>query len=164
MRGGGSLCPAALLQADETERDRGREIHQMPEEGGSAKDCSPIPGHIPYSPWNSPGQNTGTGSRSLLQGNLPNSGIEPRSPALQADCLPAEPPGKPTAVVKDTRTPVITAALVTTDRTWKQPSCPSAGEWIKKWDMHMMEYYSAMKKNKNGSFLEMRMDTETRRN
>ena len=28
-------------------------------------------------------------------GDLPNSGIEPRSPALQADCLPSEPPGKP---------------------------------------------------------------------
>ena len=26
--------------------------------------------------------------------DLPNSGIEPRSPALQADSLPAEPPGK----------------------------------------------------------------------
>ena len=28
-------------------------------------------------------------------GNLPDPGIEPRSPALQADSLPAEPPGKP---------------------------------------------------------------------
>ena len=28
-------------------------------------------------------------------GDLPNSGIEPRSPALQADPLPAEPQGKP---------------------------------------------------------------------
>ena len=26
---------------------------------------------------------------------LPNSGIEPRSPALQEDSLPTEPPGKP---------------------------------------------------------------------
>ena len=26
----------------------------------------------------------------LLQGDLPNPGIEPRSPALQADALPAE--------------------------------------------------------------------------
>ena len=43
----------------------------------------------------SSGQNTGVGSLSLLQGNLPNPGIEPRSPALQADSLPAEPPGKP---------------------------------------------------------------------
>ena len=28
-------------------------------------------------------------------GDLPNSGIEPRSPTLQADSLPAEPQGKP---------------------------------------------------------------------
>ena len=30
-------------------------------------------------------------------GDLPNPGIEPRSPALQADSLPAEPHGKPNA-------------------------------------------------------------------
>ena len=30
-------------------------------------------------------------------GDLPNPGIEPRSPALQADSLPSEPPGKPAA-------------------------------------------------------------------
>ena len=28
-------------------------------------------------------------------GDLPDPGIEPRSPALQADSLPSEPPGKP---------------------------------------------------------------------
>ena len=28
-------------------------------------------------------------------GNLPNPGIKPRSPALQVDSLPSEPPGKP---------------------------------------------------------------------
>ena len=28
-------------------------------------------------------------------GNLPNPGIKPKSPALQADSLPSEPPGKP---------------------------------------------------------------------
>ena len=46
------------------------------------------------SPWNSPGQNTGVGSRSLLQGIFP-TGIKPRSPTLQADSLPDEPQGKP---------------------------------------------------------------------
>ena len=51
--------------------------------------------HGLYSPWNSPGQNTGVGSLSLPQGNLPNPGIEPRSPALQADSLPVKPQGKP---------------------------------------------------------------------
>ena len=31
-------------------------------------------------------------------GDLPDPGIEPRSPALQADALPSEPPGKPKPV------------------------------------------------------------------
>ena len=51
--------------------------------------------HGLYSSWNSPGQNTGVGSCSLLQGNLPNSGIEPRSPTLQVNSLPVEPQGEP---------------------------------------------------------------------
>ena len=51
--------------------------------------------HGLYSPWNSPGQNTGVRSLSLLQGLFPSLGIEPRSPALRADSLPAQPQGKP---------------------------------------------------------------------
>ena len=48
--------------------------------------------HGLYIPQNSPGQNTGVGSLSLLQGiYLPNPGIEPRSPTLQVDSLPSEP-------------------------------------------------------------------------
>ena len=92
--------------------------------------------HGLYSSWNSPGQNTGVGSLSLLQGifptqglnpgllccwqilyqlshqeaqehwsgqpvpspaDLPDPGIEPGSPALQADSLPTELSGKPNA-------------------------------------------------------------------
>ena len=34
------------------------------------------------------------GCHSLLQGNLSNPRIKPGSPALQADSLPSEPPGK----------------------------------------------------------------------
>ena len=34
-----------------------------------------------------------------FSGDLPNPGIEPRSPALQADSLPFEPPGKPSRMV-----------------------------------------------------------------
>ena len=48
-----------------------------------------------YSPWNSPGKNTGVGSLSLLQGIFPTTGIKLRSLTLQADSLPAEPQGKP---------------------------------------------------------------------
>ena len=34
-------------------------------------------------------------------GDLPDPGIEPRSPALQADALTSEPPGKQTCVIRD---------------------------------------------------------------
>ena len=54
-------------------------------------DCSP-PG---FSLWESPGKNTGMGSQSLFQGIFLNQGWNPGSPALQADSLPAELPGKP---------------------------------------------------------------------
>ena len=43
---------------------------------------------------NSPGQNTGVGNHSLLQGIF-QSRNRTRSPMLQEDSLPAEPPGKP---------------------------------------------------------------------
>ena len=42
----------------------------------------------------SPGKNTTVGSLSILQGNLPNPGTKPRSPALQADSLLIQPSGK----------------------------------------------------------------------
>ena len=38
----------------------------------------------------SPGKNTGVGFHFLLQGILPDPGIEPRSPALERDSLPSE--------------------------------------------------------------------------
>ena len=37
-----------------------------------------------------------SGLPCLSPGDLPNTGIEPRSPTLQVDYLPSEPPGKPT--------------------------------------------------------------------
>ena len=36
-----------------------------------------------------------SGLTFLSPGDLPNPGIKPRSPALQTDALPSEPPGKP---------------------------------------------------------------------
>ena len=47
-----------------------------------------------------PSKNTGVGCHFLLQGNLPYSGIKPRSSALQADSLPSEPQHLPTLCVQ----------------------------------------------------------------
>ena len=48
-----------------------------------------------YSPWISPGQNTGVGKAFPPPGDLPNPGIEPRSPALQVESSPNELSGNP---------------------------------------------------------------------
>ena len=45
--------------------------------------------------WDSPGKNSGVGKPFPSPGDLPDPGIEPRSPALQVDCLRAESQGKP---------------------------------------------------------------------
>ena len=55
---------------------------------------------------------------------------------------------------RDTCTPMFIAELFIIARTWKQPRCPSADEWIRKlWYIHTMEYYSAIKKNSFASVL-----------
>ena len=52
-----------------------------------------------------------------------------------------------TQTEKDTCTPMFPAALFTIARTWKQPRCPLADEWIKKlWYIYTMEFYSAIKR------------------
>ena len=49
---------------------------------------------------------------------------------------------------------VFIAALFIIARTWEQPRCPSADEWIRKlWYLYTVEYYSAIKKNASESVL-----------
>ena len=51
-----------------------------------------------------------------------------------------------TIIQKGTCTPVLTAALFTIARIWKQPTCPLADKWIRKlWYIYTMEYYSTIK-------------------
>ena len=51
--------------------------------------------HEQYSPWNSPSQNRGVVSLSLLQGIFPTQGSNPGHLYCRLDSLPAEPQGKP---------------------------------------------------------------------
>ena len=56
---------------------------------------------------------------------------------------------------------MVTAALFTTARTWEQPKCSLTKERIKKMPcIHTVEYYSAIKRNKTGPFVETWMDLE----
>ena len=51
-------------------------------------------------------------------------------------------------IERDTCTMRFITALFTISRTWKQPRCPSADEWIRKlWYIYTMEYYSPIKNN-----------------
>ena len=53
------------------------------------------------------------------------------------------------------------AALSTIAKVWKEPKCPSMDEWIeKKWYIHTMEYYLAIKKNEILPFATMWMELE----
>ena len=54
---------------------------------------------------------------------------------------------------------MFTVAQFTIAETWKQPKCPSAGEWIKKmWYIYTVEYYLAIKKNEIMSLAATWMD------
>ena len=62
---------------------------------------------------------------------IPLLGIYPKNPE--------------TSTRKNICTPTFIAALFTTDKTWKQPKCPSADKWIEKiWYIYTLEYYAAV--------------------
>ena len=67
-----------------------------------------------------------------------------------------------TIIQKESCTKMFFAALFTIARTWKQPTCPSTDEWIKKmWYIYTMEYYSAIKRNEIVLFVVRWMDLES---
>ena len=67
-----------------------------------------------------------------------------------------------TRTERNTCTPMFIAAMFIIVRTWKQPRCPSADEWIRKlWYIYTMEYYSAIKKNSFESVLMRRIKLES---
>ena len=67
----------------------------------------------------SPGKTTGVDFHAFF---LPDPGIKPRSPALRADCLPSEPPGKPmnTGVVSLT---LLQGNFLTHEQNWGLQHC-----------------------------------------
>ena len=80
-------------------------------------DCSP-PGSFVHE--DSPGKNTGVELPFPPPGYLPNPGIKPRTPTLQVDSLPSEPPGKARGVRKSQ-----TQLSNWTTRTWMGASFPT---------------------------------------
>ena len=75
---------------------------------------------------------------------LKNLGIQPPyDPAIPLlSIYPEE-----SKIEKYTCIPMFIAALFTTARTWNLPMCPSTDEWIKKWCIYKMGYYSEIKRN-----------------
>ena len=68
---------------------------------------------------------------------------------------------KETRIERDTCTPMFIAALFIIARTWNQPRCPLADEWIRKlWYIYTMEYYSAIRRNTFESILMRWMNLE----
>ena len=67
-----------------------------------------------------------------------------------------------TIIQKNTYTLMLIDAVFAIVGMWKHPRCSSTDEWIKKmWRMYTKEYYSAIKRNKVGSFLEMCLDPDS---
>ena len=95
------LCPVLVLKDGGYSEERNEEVWGWKSESEVAQSCPTLCHPMDCSPpgssvhGNSPGKNTGWSGLSFpSQGDLPNSGIKPGSPALQIDALPSEPPGK----------------------------------------------------------------------
>ena len=69
--------------------------------------------HGLYSPWNSPGQNTGVGSRSLLQGIFPTQGSNPGLLHSKQIIYQLSYQGSPSNLTRDYQTHVSSTARLT---------------------------------------------------
>lgn len=65
-----------------------------------------------------------------------------------------------TIIREDTYTPMVTAALLTTARAWKQPRCPSVEEWVRRCGAQVQWDLSAIKKGKTVPFTATWVDLE----
>ena len=64
-------------------------------------------------------------------------------------------------IQRGTCTPMFIAAVLTIDKVWKEPKCPSTDEWInKKWFIYTVEYYLAVRKDEILPFATTWMELE----
>ena len=68
-------------------------LYHLNHQGSPIKFC--LQYHGLYSPWSSPGQNTGVGSLSLLQGIFPTQGSNPGLPHCRCILYPLSHKGRP---------------------------------------------------------------------
>ena len=67
-----------------------------------------------------------------------------------------------TPIQKNLCTPMFIAAQFIIAKSWKQPKCPSANEWIKKlWYIYIMEFYTAERKRELIPFATAWMELES---
>ena len=84
------------------------------------------------------GMQTSTATMENSGDSLKNEIELPYDPAIPLLDIHTE----ETRIDRDTCTPMFITALFTIAKTWKQPRCPSADEWIRKlWYIYTMEYY-----------------------
>jgi hypothetical protein len=84
--------------------------------------------------------------------------VLPEDPAIPLlGIYPEDPP----TCNKDSCSTMFIAVFFIIVRSWKEPRCPSAEEWIQKmWHIYTMEYYSAIKNNDFMEFLSKWMHLE----
>ena len=87
-----------------------------------------------FSPWNSPGQNAGVGSRSLLQGNFPTQRFKPGLLHCRWDSLPAEPEGRWELVRSPITSWQIDEETMETVRLYFPGLQDHCGQWLQPWN------------------------------
>ena len=77
--------------------------------------------HGPYSPWNSPGQNTGVGTHSLLQGIFPTHGSSPGLPHCRQILYQLSHQGSP-GILEWGSLSFLQQIFLTQDSNWESPA------------------------------------------
>ena len=96
-------------------------------------DCSP-PGRL-LCPWRFSQQEYWSGLPCSTSEDLPNPGIEPRCPTLQADSLLSEPPGKPNNTGVDSLS-LLQGIFPTQESNWGLQHC--------RWILYQLSYQGSL--------------------